>query len=116
MANMFIYSNGKPIPQPTVQSKPLDLAGFDETKHPRDSKGSSTGGHFKSKGGESTGDTSSKIKKGSKVKFKQPESDEEKNLVFIVLEDNGDRVLVEAQVDMGIKPTFVYLKKDLIRA
>jgi hypothetical protein len=79
---------------------------------PRDPKGSDTGGEWTSTG--SSKKAKGEIKKGSIVKFKDPESEDEKKLRMKVLEDNGDRVLVEALVDMTIKPTYVYLKKDLV--
>lgn len=44
-----------------------------------------------------------------KVKFSQPLNEQEESLVMIVLEMRGDRCLVEAQVDMKILPTMVYL-------
>jgi len=50
------------------------------------------------------------------VKFSQPQTPEETRERFIVLEDRGDRVLVEAVCDMAIRPTFVYLKNELTEA
>ena len=55
------------------------------------------------------------MKQGDNVKFKDP-TEEEKELVFEVLEDRDSRVLVRALKlfdDWEIKPTSVYLKKDL---
>ncbi len=55
------------------------------------------------------------MKQGDNVKFKDP-TGEEKELVFEVLEDRDSRVLVRALKlfdSWEIKPTSVYLKKDL---
>lgn len=55
------------------------------------------------------------MKKGDKVKFKQP-TEEEKDIVFEVLEDRDTRVLVRAIClfdNWKIKPTSAYLKSDL---
>jgi hypothetical protein len=52
---------------------------------------------------------------GEKVRFKEP-TEEEKGVVFEVLEDREDRVLVTAIDlfdDWTIKPTSVYMKTDL---
>jgi hypothetical protein len=54
------------------------------------------------------------IKKGSIVRFKFPDGKDEEKLKMRVLEDRGDRVLVEAMNGMAILPTFVYRKDDLI--
>lgn len=56
------------------------------------------------------------MKKGDKVKFKEPTEEEEKDIVFEVLEDRDTRVLVRAMNlfdNWEIKPTSVYLKSDL---
>lgn len=52
------------------------------------------------------------MKNGDTVQFKQPYSDEI-GLQMRVLEMRGDRVLVEAQVDMFLKPTSVHLVAEL---
>jgi aminoglycoside/choline kinase family phosphotransferase len=55
------------------------------------------------------------MKPGDKVRFIEPEEDEE-GVVFEVLEDRDDRVLVRALElfeDWYLKPTSVYLKSDL---
>jgi hypothetical protein len=55
------------------------------------------------------------MKEGDKVRFIEPEEDE-KGVVFEVLEDRDDRVLVRAIElfdDWVIKPTAVYQKSDL---
>lgn len=55
------------------------------------------------------------MKQGDKVKFKNPE-EEEQDIMFEVLEDRDTRVLVialELFDNWEIKPTSVYLKKDL---
>ena len=47
--------------------------GFDESKHPRDPKGTGTGGHFKGKGGGSVVDIEERIKKVAKeLNFDRP--------------------------------------------
>lgn len=38
---------------------------------------------------------------------------DEVGLIMSVLEMRGDRVLVEAQVDMNLKPTAIYLEYEL---
>jgi len=53
--------------------------------------------------------------KGDKVKFKEP-TEEEKDLIFEVIEDRDIRVLVSAIGlfdSWEIKPTSAYLKSDL---
>lgn len=55
------------------------------------------------------------MKPGDKVKFKDP-TEEEKGVVFEVLEDRDNRVLVTPLKlfdKWKIKPTSVYLKEDL---
>lgn len=55
------------------------------------------------------------MKKGDKVKFIEP-TEEEKDLIFEVIEDRDTRVLVSAIGlfdSWEIKPTSVYLKSDL---
>lgn len=47
------------------------------------------------------------------VIFKNPQGDEI-NEKFKVVEDRGDRLLVELICDMPIPPTFVYLKSEMI--
>ena len=52
------------------------------------------------------------MKKGDFVMLTNPLPDES-GLILSVLEMRGDRVLVEAQVDMNLKPTTVYMVDDL---
>jgi hypothetical protein len=55
------------------------------------------------------------MKVGDKVKFIKPE-EEEQDLIFEILEDRDNRVLVVALGlfdNWEIKPTSVYLKSDL---
>lgn len=55
------------------------------------------------------------MKPGDRVRFIEP-SEDEKGVVFEVLEDRDDRVLVRALElfdDWVIKPTAVYKKHDL---
>lgn len=52
------------------------------------------------------------MKKGDFVMLKNPLPDEI-GLILSVVEMRGDRVLVEAQVDMNLKPTTVYLVDDI---
>ncbi|MEJ7848380.1 MAG: hypothetical protein WKF92_09850 [Pyrinomonadaceae bacterium] len=55
------------------------------------------------------------MKQGDKVRFVEPD-DDERGVIFSVLEDREDRVLVTADKlfeDWKIKPTAVYLKTDL---
>jgi hypothetical protein len=48
------------------------------------------------------------------LKFFNPSDDEESKLRFKLLENRGNRVLVELICDdQQLKPTFVYLAKDL---
>jgi hypothetical protein len=56
----------------------------------------------------------SQLKVGDTVKFLSPLNDDEALERFIVLENRGSRVLVEAICNMKIKPTFVYQANDLI--
>lgn len=53
---------------------------------------------------------------GDKVRFATPEDDYEAGLVMTVLEDRGERVLVEVPVDgfNAIVPQSVFLKSDLV--
>lgn len=50
-------------------------------------------------------------KAGESVRLANPSPDE--NVEYIVIEDRDDRVLVEAQVNLPIKPTYVFAKTDL---
>lgn len=55
------------------------------------------------------------MKKGDKVRFKEP-TEEEKGLIFEIIEDRDNRVLVSAIGlfdSWEIKPTSAYLKSDL---
>lgn len=55
------------------------------------------------------------MKPGDKVRFIKPDEDE-MGVVFEILEDRDDRVLVMAAElfdDWAIRPTHVYLKSDL---
>jgi hypothetical protein len=52
------------------------------------------------------------MNKGDAVKFKNPIGDEIHE-VFTILEDLDNRVLVQLNCEMTIKPTFIYLKNDL---
>ena len=52
------------------------------------------------------------MKKGDFVMLTNPLPNEA-GLILSVVEMRGDRVLVEAQVDMNLKPTTVYLVEDL---
>jgi hypothetical protein len=55
------------------------------------------------------------MKTGDKVRFIEPDEDEV-GIIFEVLEDRDDRVLVRALEmfdDWYLKPTSVYLKSDL---
>jgi hypothetical protein len=57
------------------------------------------------------------MKKGNLVKFAIPENEQESKLIFLVLEDRENRVLVQEQTlfnNWNLKPTSVYLKTDLI--
>ena len=50
------------------------------------------------------------------VRFKHPENEDEAFQIFRVLEDRGDRLLVEPLQgfkDWEIRPTFVYQKSDV---
>lgn len=53
---------------------------------------------------------------GDLVRFVAPFDAVEACERFIVIEDRGDRMLCEFVCDMTIKPRFVYLRNDLIRA
>ncbi len=50
------------------------------------------------------------------VKFREPKTDSEAQERFVVLEDNGSRLLVQAICDMNFKPTYVYLAADMVEA
>lgn len=50
---------------------------------------------------------------GKLVKYANPESGEE-NLTFKVLEDRGDRLLVEWVCDWLIKPTHCFAKSEFV--
>jgi hypothetical protein len=54
------------------------------------------------------------MKVGQKVKFKEILEQGDEELRFIVLEDKGDRVLVQAVVDLPFPPTYTYLKSELV--
>ena len=56
------------------------------------------------------------IKVNDVVKFLHPDSIEESVLRMIVLEDNGNRVLVETNLNWPYNPQETFLKKDLIKA
>jgi hypothetical protein len=56
------------------------------------------------------------IEVGDIVKFVSPHTQDETTERFVILEHRGPRVLVEAVCDMKMKPAFVYLAKDLIKA
>lgn len=49
---------------------------------------------------------------GAIVKYRV-EYDDEKGTRYTVIEDNGDRVIMEFICDMAIKPTFVARKCDI---
>lgn len=51
------------------------------------------------------------------VKFASPENIEEASLVYRILEDNGDRVLVRLVTDLGLALPSIetYLKTDLTK-
>ena len=52
-----------------------------------------------------------------KVKFHTPNEDEDANQVYIILENNGDRCLIEAiNTGLYIAPTYVVNTNDLILA
>ena len=53
---------------------------------------------------------------GEVVKFIAPLTVDEANERFIVLEHRGPRTLVEAICDMQLRPKFVYLTEDLVKA
>lgn len=63
-------------------------------------------------------ETDQTIKVNTKVKWKHPELDDD-NLVKLVVEDNGDRVILmeigEVFATWRIKPQFVALKADLVK-
>ena len=52
---------------------------------------------------------------GDRVRFAECMSDSEADERFTVIEDRGDRVLVECINTMHIRPTMVYLKTDLVK-
>lgn len=53
---------------------------------------------------------------GQMVKFAMPLTPDEASERFTVLEDRGERLLVEFICDMPIAPTFVYLSADMVEA
>lgn len=57
-----------------------------------------------------------RVQPGDTVKFLAPLTEEEAAERFVIVEDRGSRVLVEAVCDMRIRPTFVYRVEELIRA
>jgi hypothetical protein len=57
-----------------------------------------------------------KVEVGQVVKFAVPQTPNEINERFVVLELRGDRVLVQFVCEMNLKPTFVYLCGDMVVA
>ena len=58
------------------------------------------------------------FKIGDLVKFKEPLNEEEKKLVFKVLENCENRIIVEEITILNewiLKPTFVYLSNELTK-
>lgn len=53
------------------------------------------------------------MKVGDRVMFSDPQTEDEALEVFTVLECRGDRVLVEFDCAMPIRPTFVYLIAEM---
>lgn len=53
---------------------------------------------------------------GMRVRFARPRTQDEALERFVVLELRDQRVLVALECDLSIKPTFVYLASDLIKA
>jgi hypothetical protein len=56
------------------------------------------------------------ITKGIIVKFSSPNSEDEAKLRFTVIEDRDGKLLVQLVCDEYLKPTFVYLITDLVKA
>lgn len=50
------------------------------------------------------------------LKFKNPQNKDEEQERFVLVEDRGDRMLVEFVCDMGIRPVFVYATEELEQA
>lgn len=50
------------------------------------------------------------------LKFKHPQTPIEIDERFQLIEDRGDRLLVEFVCDMRVRPTFVYLTDDMTDA
>lgn len=50
------------------------------------------------------------------LKFKYPQTSTEIDERFQLIEDRGDRLLVELVCDMRVRPTFVYLTDDMTNA
>lgn len=53
------------------------------------------------------------MKVGDIVVFKEVLDAGDEDARMVVIEDNGDRVLVRHLVDMKLQPTSIYLKSDL---
>lgn len=51
---------------------------------------------------------------GDVVRFSEPQTKDEEEERFVVLELRGDRALVEFICDMSIRPNFVYRTADLV--
>lgn len=51
---------------------------------------------------------------GSIVKFRVPQSEDEAQERFVVVEHRGERILVEYICDMALKPQSVYLGSELM--
>lgn len=58
-------------------------------------------------------ETNKHLAPGTKVAFSEPLNAEEAAMVYIVIELRGDRVLIEAQCNMHIKPQEVHMARDL---
>lgn len=54
------------------------------------------------------------MKTNDMVKFANPMPDEDASGVYRVVEVNGDRCIIEVQVEMAIKPTQVVMVADLV--
>ncbi len=64
-------------------------------------------------------DARKSVKVGERVRFKKRLEPSDEQLVFLVVEDRGERVLVVEESDtkraMAITPLSAYLKSDLVK-